>query len=310
MFKKIILDGEETRWSVNENGQVRNDETGHFLRGTILHTYRYINFRWNHKQKNKSVHRLVAEAFLPNPNNLPYVHHKDGNRLNNKLDNLEWISAEANNLSENRKAVDSYVRNNTKSIDGEEWRYFRDTIYQVSNKGRVKNTKTGRISNAKPSDCGYKRATITFPNGMSKKFLVHRLVYECFVSPEYDVINHINGDKTDNRVENLESVTHKENMQKAANETNAWGFRKVAQYDKEGNYIRTFLNASDAGRAMGILPSSMRNCIRLRQGRHKDFIFKYIDEDEASSIISEESRVNSPKCTTSNDLDDDMIKTE
>lgn len=91
MFKKIILDGETTRWSINEEGRVRNDETGKFLKGTILHTYRYINFRWNHKQKNKAVHRLVAEAFLPNPDNLPCVHHIDGNRLNNKLENLMWI---------------------------------------------------------------------------------------------------------------------------------------------------------------------------------------------------------------------------
>lgn len=99
-------------------------------------------------------------------------------------------------------------------------------------------------------------------------------------------------------------------MQKAANETNAWHFRKVNQYDKEGNYIQTFLNASDAGRAMGILPSSMRNCIRLRGGRHKDFIFKYVDEDEASSAISQESRVNSPECVTSNMIEEDMVKAE
>ena len=85
MFKKIVLDGEITRWSVNEEGQVRNDETGKFLKGSVLHTYRYINFRWGNKQKNKSVHRIVAETFLPNPDNLPYVHHIDGNRLNNKL---------------------------------------------------------------------------------------------------------------------------------------------------------------------------------------------------------------------------------
>ena len=37
------------------------------------------------------IHRLVALAFLPNPDNLPCVHHIDGNRLNNKLDNLKWV---------------------------------------------------------------------------------------------------------------------------------------------------------------------------------------------------------------------------
>jgi hypothetical protein len=38
-------------------------------------------------------HRLVAEYFIPNPNNYEYVHHKDENRLNNDVSNLEWVSA-------------------------------------------------------------------------------------------------------------------------------------------------------------------------------------------------------------------------
>lgn len=283
MFKKIILDDETTRWSVNEEGQVRNDETGKFLKGTILHTYRYINFRWNHKQKNKSVHRIVAEAFLPNPDNLPFVCHIDGDRLNNKLENLKW-SADAGaggadvDASEKVKVKEKAFHG---TIEGEHWKYFRDTVYQISDKGRVKNSKTGRIIDGTLLDCGYRRVEIKFENGQSKRFLIHLLVYECFVSPNFDEINHINGNKTDNRVENLESVIHQENMIKACYETNAWNFRRVAQYDKEGNFIREYANASEAGRAMGILPSSMRNCIRLRNGRHKDYIFKWI-EDEAS----------------------------
>ena len=307
MFKKIILDGEITRWSVDESGRVRNDETGHFLTGTILHSYRYINFRWNGKQKNKSVHRLVAEAFLPNPENLPYVHHKDGNRLNNNLENLEWVTEQDNRL----EAImpQGYKKYDDDEIENEQWRYFRDSIYQVSDYGRVKNTKTGKILKGNISDCGYIRVDLQLAGQKRRKFLVHQLVYECFISPEFDVINHIDGNKKNNKVSNLESVSHKENLQKAANETNAWHFRKVAQYDLEGNYIRTFLNASDAGRAMGILPSSMRNCIRLRGGKHKNFIFKYIDEDEASSTISEESRVNSPKCVA-HISGEDMVKTE
>ena len=280
MFKKIILDGEITRWSVNEEGQVRNDETGKFLKGTILHTYRYINFRWNGKQKNKSVHRLVAEAFLPNPDNLPCVHHIDGDRLNNRLDNLKWVSEQEN--VKQAKPPKKQEKHFQGEIEGEEWRYFRDTLYQISNKGRIKNTKTGRITYGAKIDSGYRRFEIYFQNGKHKRFLVHQLVYECFISPEFEEINHINGDKTDNRVENLENVSHRENALKAAYEINAWKFRRVAQYDKEGNLIRTYANASEAGRAIGILPGSMRNCIRLREGRYKDFIFKYI-EDEGST---------------------------
>ena len=280
MFKKIILDGETTRWSINEEGQVRNDETGKFLKGTILHTYRYINFRWNGKQKNKSVHRLVAEAFLPNPDNLPCVHHIDRDRLNNRLDNLKWVSEQEN--VKQAKPPKKQEKHFQGEIEGEEWRYFRDTLYQISNKGRIKNTKTGRITYGAKIDSGYRRFEIYFQNGKHKRFLVHQLVYECFISPEFEEINHINGDKTDNRVENLENVSHRENALKAVYETNAWKFRRVAQYDKEGNLIRTYANASEAGRAMGILPASMSNCIRLREGRHKDFIFKYI-EDEGST---------------------------
>lgn len=64
--------------------------------------YRQVILCKNGKTKQGLLHRLVAEAFIPNPDNLPCINHKDENPLNNRADNLEWCSYKYNNEYNNR----------------------------------------------------------------------------------------------------------------------------------------------------------------------------------------------------------------
>lgn len=60
--------------------------------------YKYVVFCKNKKMKTMTVHRIVALTFIPNPMNLPVINHKDGNKLNNNIDNLEWATLSENTL--------------------------------------------------------------------------------------------------------------------------------------------------------------------------------------------------------------------
>lgn len=75
---------------VSSFGRVRSAKEYCYANYLNKKGYLQVGFHMNGKQVTKRVHRLVAEAFIPNPNNLPQVNHKDGNRSNNNASNLEW----------------------------------------------------------------------------------------------------------------------------------------------------------------------------------------------------------------------------
>lgn len=83
---------------VTEDGKVLSKKTGRCLKGEVSNRgYLRVTLSLNGAYKKFSVHRLVAEAYLPNPENKPQVNHKDSDRLNNHVDNLEWCTSSENN---------------------------------------------------------------------------------------------------------------------------------------------------------------------------------------------------------------------
>lgn len=89
-----------TKYSVSNLGKVRNDTNNHILSNTKHGGGYYavcITDDYHHK-KSIDIHRLVALAFIPNPDNLPQVNHKDEDKSHNWDTNLEWCTQKYNNL--------------------------------------------------------------------------------------------------------------------------------------------------------------------------------------------------------------------
>ena len=107
---KIIKDFE--KYSVSNLGNVKINKTGQILKSCIANTgYKMVHL-------NKEIHllhRLVGLAFIPNPENKPFIDHIDTDKLNNSLENLRWSTISENNCN---KSIQS---NNTSGITGISW---------------------------------------------------------------------------------------------------------------------------------------------------------------------------------------------
>ena len=98
----------------------------------------------------------------------------------------------------------------------EVWKQYLDTQYEVSNLGNVRNIKTKAVLSQEDTGNGYLCVGLQIDKGVYKKTRVHRMVAMAFLefqrTEERNEVDHINGNKSDNSVDNLRWCTHKENM--------------------------------------------------------------------------------------------------
>lgn len=141
------------RYEVERDGTVKNTITGHVLKPSVSTTgYSTVElFADGGKHRRLSVHRLVAEAYIPNPNNYPCVNHKDEIRTNNNVENLEWCTHKYNSnyghaKDRAREALKGFrASNRIKEQARENGRKRSRAVVQLTRTGEVINRyKSGK----------------------------------------------------------------------------------------------------------------------------------------------------------------------
>ena len=181
--------------------------------------------------------------------------------------------------------------------NADKWKDIKgyESLYQVSNNGKVRNKKTGKILKAGISG-GYYMVALS-KNNRAHSYTVHKLVMENHNrNPREDeVINHIDSNKLNNNIDNLEYVTQKENVRKAWESGLCEGVRKhaknmihknikpsraVAQKDLQGNLIATYVSIREAERETGITSGQISQVCKGKYKATHNFVFTYLESEE------------------------------
>jgi hypothetical protein len=363
---------EYPNYDVSNFGNIKNNKTGKTLKQCIKGGYCNISLVNGFNQKTYKVHRLVAIAFIENIEKKSDVNHKDKNKLNNNISNLEWMTRRENNIhrcqgikitSNKNKHIFRIDKNTdeilekydsielagiwafnngyTKTIHNGrnsignclnglsqlaykfKWKYeeknvleneiwkqvilenvdMKDKQYFVSNLGRFKNSFDIIMDNYKVNENGYIRVYI-----YNKTYALHRLIALTFIPniENKEQVNHIDGNKLNNSIENLEWVTNQENqIHKYKIGLGNNYTRKIIQYDLQMNKIKNYNSIAEASKELNIGKSNIGGVLTNYRKSAGGFIFKYLEDNNHYDMVIPNNR---NRKVIQYDLDMNIIK--
>jgi hypothetical protein len=345
---------EYPNYDISNFGNIKNNKTSKIMKQTLKGGYYNIGLVNELGKKTFKVHRLVALSFIENPENKAEVNHKDKNKLNNNICNLEWMTHRENNIhrcigtkmtSNKNKCVlridkdtneilekynsielagiwalnNDYTKtahngrnsignclkglskiaykfkweyeNKNNDLENEEWKEvvlenvdMTDKKYFVSNLGRFKNSSGIIMDNYKVNENGYIRVFI-----YNKTYALHRLIALAFLAnnDNKEQVNHIDGNKLNNSLKNLEFVNNQENQIHKFKIGLGNNFtRKITQYDLNMNKIKVFNSITEAAKELNIGKSNINGVITNYRKSAGGFIFKYIEDTNVYESVT------------------------
>jgi hypothetical protein len=255
-IKQILLNEEKTPFYITEGGALFREDTKNWYKPYENCGYLSYMLKWNGKTYPRRVHRLVAEAYIPNPENKPIVHHKDHNPFNNNVENLEWRTIGENNQDKHKPIAQAPIVNSKMVEKDEQWKQYMNSDFWVSNMGRVKNKRTGNVLKGNVNTNGYLRVGLRIGKKINS-FNVHSLVWLVWRGKSKNVIDHINGDKLDNRLENLQDIPQSENIIKNPPKTS----KLTASLDENKNILKVFSSQRQAEKYYNMAGGSITRAI-------------------------------------------------
>lgn len=287
MWKNVPIDEFKNSYEISNTGQIRNKKTLK-IKSLQIGSTGYLSTRLDtgNIKKTIQIHSLVAEVFIDKIKNKDekkiIVKFKDGDKNNVNSNNLYYDYQNKKSIKiDNNNVIKNKIITNEITINIFKGKIIDDyPNYMISKEGKIYSIRSNKLKISDDNNFGYCRVKLfNGTNKMGKNFTIHQLVANYYISNlnNYDQVNHIDLNKHNNNVDNLEWCDNSMNMKHNSDNKPEYS-RKVLQYDiKDKNkIIGTFNSIKEASLKTNTNNTSIIHCCSGKYNTAGGYIWKYL----------------------------------